>query len=254
VSTSENAIKVAYLISDSGRITVHIREGGYATSYSVANDHLNYTEIRDRLRSKNHDGLEALLNVRRSIETKFGDVVVKDNEVLYKGRSLHGCIVDKILSTIRQGDDPENLIKFLGNLMENPSKRSVDSLFEFLQRYEFTIDEDGYFIAYKSVRTSLFDWHSNSIENRVGSVIEMERNMVSDDITQTCHYGLHVGALDYAQNFSKRFQNNQPFTLVVCKVHPRDVCACPQDYNHSKLRTCKYQVIAQYTGTVPDGN
>ena len=232
--------KLAYLISNSGSISIY-KDG---VSYTVNKDHLNYEQIRSSLREKNYEGLEDLINVRKSIETKFGGVVIKDEKVFYKDRELHGVLVEKIVDTIRNGDNAENLVNFLNNLMENPSKRSVDCLFEFIGRYQFTIDEDGYFIAYKSVRSDYFDWHTGTILNTVGSTISLDRNEISDDPDHACHFGLHVGAFEYANNFHSG--DNQ--VILVVRVNPKNVVCVPRDCSWQKIRVCEYEVIAEYKG------
>ena len=64
---------------------------------------------------------------------------------------------------------------------------------------------------------------------------------MDEDSTRTCSFGLHVCSYDYLPNFGTGGGDR----VVICEVNPRDVVAIPQDYNNTKMRVCKYKVIAE---------
>lgn len=139
------------------------------------------------------------------------------------------------------GEDPTSLFRFHERLSKNPSWRSVQQLFQFLNHANIPFTKDGCFLAYKSVRSDYKDVHSGSWDNKPGAVNEMPRNQISDDPQQACHEGFHVGALSYARDFSGS-------KMVVCKVDPADVVCVPYDSSQEKMRVCKYKVIGEWSG------
>jgi hypothetical protein len=69
------------------------------------------------------------------------------------------------------------------------------------------------------------------------------RNCVDEDPDRTCSHGLHVCSFDYLPHFSHANGH-----VVVCKVNPADVVAIPRDYNNTKMRVCRYEVVGEYEG------
>jgi hypothetical protein len=71
----------------------------------------------------------------------------------------------------------------------------------------------------------------------------MPRNKVDEDKDRTCSYGLHFCSISYLPHFSDSCGGH---TMIV-KINPKDVVAIPADYNNTKGRTCRYEVIGEYT-------
>jgi hypothetical protein len=137
----------------------------------------------------------------------------------------------------------EPLVNFLKNLLANPSKRSIEELYKFLEHKNMPITDDGCFLGYKGVRDDYMDVHSGRFDNHPGKVHEMPRSKVDDDFRRGCSYGFHVGSLEYATGWGPR--------TVIVKVNPKDVVSVPEDCNWQKLRTAKYEVIDNYNGPLP---
>jgi len=74
------------------------------------------------------------------------------------------------------------------------------------------------------------------MDNSVGNVLEMPRNEVDADKDRTCSTGLHFCSYDYLKSFHGE-------RVVVLKINPKDVVSIPSDYNNSKGRTCRYEVV-----------
>jgi hypothetical protein len=70
----------------------------------------------------------------------------------------------------------------------------------------------------------------------------MPRNAVDEDKERTCSYGLHFCSIQYLPSFS---DSDGGKTMIV-KINPKDVVAIPADYNNTKGRTCRYEVVAEY--------
>jgi len=192
------------------------------------------------------------LTVEGALQQWLGDKFVVSTEmftardgsrrrhILYKGKNVPEPIVERIWRMASANESPAGLFNFWERLQRNPSKRSVDSLFSFLQHEGIPIEEDGTFLAYKGVTSELKDCHTETIDNSPGTVHEMERNLVSDDPRTPCHYGFHVGALSYARNHGPE--------VTICRVDPEFVVCVPYDSSARKMRVCKYEVVGMWSG------
>lgn len=179
-----------------------------------------------------------LVTNSKRIETfSKGKFVVKDDQIMVNGVPAPASISRKVLRFIDEGLPHEPLIKFAENLQKNPSFRAVNELFQFLEKNDHPITEDGCFIAYKKVRDDFKDVHSGTFDNSPGTVVSMARNQVNEDSNQTCSYGLHVANWHYAANFYSGG------LMLEVEVNPADVVAVPTDYNQAKMRVCKYKVL-----------
>jgi hypothetical protein len=230
----------ALIISGNGVISMRV-EG---KSYTVAQDHLHYKKILNKLKDKDYTNLLDLIDVSKGIaEVTDGVITVKDGNVQYKGREVVNPLTDRIVKFIQEGLPFEPMVKFLENLMQNPSRTSVQELYLFLENNELPITEDGHFVAYKKVRNDYKDIYSGEFDNSVGSVCEMLRNEVCDIRERTCSQGLHFCSKQYLPSFGS-CQNNR---VMLVKVNPADVVSIPSDYNNAKGRTWKYEVIGEVT-------
>jgi hypothetical protein len=130
----------------------------------------------------------------------------------------------------------EPMVNFMENLMLNPSKRAVTELYGFLEKGNLPITPDGHFLAYKKVKQDYTDCYTGTMDNSVGQVVEMERNSVDDDQNRTCSTGLHFCSREYLNHFGGE-------RVMILKINPRDVVSIPNDYNDTKGRACRYEVI-----------
>tara|TARA_R100000152_G_C6762239_1_gene186461 strand:- start:397 stop:1296 length:900 start_codon:yes stop_codon:yes gene_type:complete len=185
--------------------------------------------------------LEGLFDTGRAVEDySEGNVSVKDGEVFYKGEAVHGHVVGRILDLMGSEKPYKPVIRFLDKLMENPSRRSINELYAFLEHKAMPLTPDGNFLAYKGVRDDYTDWHSGKFRNKVGDEHEMIRNKVCDDANIGCSYGFHAGSLEYAKGYGNGGH------LMVVEINPADVVSVPNDCDQQKLRTSKYKVVAHF--------
>ena len=167
-------------------------------------------------------------------------MTVKDGIVYFDGEAVYSTLAAKLLSLIEGGISPKPWMKFMNNLMDNPSYKSRKSLYDFLDNFDTPITGDGCFLAFKRVRSNYFDIHSNTMDNSPGTTVTMPRSEVDDDSNRTCSAGLHACASNYLGNFYARACG---YKVVVVKINPRDVVAVPHDYQYSKMRVCRYEVL-----------
>ena len=71
----------------------------------------------------------------------------------------------------------------------------------------------------------------------------MRRNQVDEDKDRTCSYGLHFCSIAYLPHFL----DSKDGKTMILKINPKDVVAIPADYNNTKGRTCRYEVVGEYT-------
>lgn len=216
--------------------------------YAVSSSDKHYDAVLTAVKAnESEDAILAILEAEKqklaAAITLTPNVVLKGGQVLYKDGPVHGVLVERMLEMLDEGFDLTPMANFLEHLMKNPSNRVVGHLYAFLERGKIPLTEDGHFLAYKAVRADFMDIHSGTMDNSVGKVVEMSRNAVNDDPEQTCSHGLHVCSFDYLPHFA-----NANGHVVVCKINPADVVAIPRDYNDTKMRVCRYEVISEYAG------
>lgn len=233
-------------IADASGVTV-FHDG---KSFTVAKSHVNYEKIVDALRNKRYDQLSSLMDVAKSINAfAHGRVKVVNGEVLFDGNPLHNVMSDRLLDMMRGGFDVKPLANFMTNLMSNPSSTAVNELYLFLESGKLPITEDGCFLAYKKVKGNFFDIYSGKFDHSPGKTLEMPRNQVDDKRDNTCSYGFHFCTISYLPQYSSSCDNR----VVIVKINPKDVVSIPSDYNNAKGRTCRYEVVGEYTGDWQNG-
>ena len=214
---------------------------------SVINDsHINYSAIRKHAAAGDYAMIAPLLDVVASIVT-FGKglVTVEDGIVLYKGKATHNAVTSRIMDMIAEGLEVAPMLRFLENLMDNPSNNSVNQLYGFLEVNDLPITEDGFFLAYKMADRkpdgTLTDNRTKTYDYGVGAPpATMPRNEISEDRHLTCAPGLHVCAQGYL-GMMGGFGGN----VILVKVNPRDVVSVPVDYNNAKMRVCQHETVME---------
>lgn len=184
-----------------------------------------------------------------------GRVEYKNGELTAKGITIPQSIVDRVRRIVESGiTNIKPWIYFLDKLIDNPSRASVESLYDWLEYQGLPLAQDGDVLGYKSVGEDYYSHtsgntpllqgscHNGKILNSVGNTIEMARNQVDDNRDNGCSYGLHIGNYEYATNFGCSDSR-----LLVVKFNPSDAVSVPHCSSHQKLRVAKYTVIKDIT-------
>lgn len=217
------------------------------TTHSVRRGAPNFEGLKKALSEERWNSVPEYLTVAKAIESwSKGDFKVVGSEVRLRDTVLPTELSLRIVEMVRKNEDPAPVLRFWERLSKNPSFRSVNQLWGFLQHKNIPLTEDGCFLAYKSIRSDYKDHHSGTIGNKIGTINEMPRNQISDDPNVACHDGFHVGALGYAKTFG-----TGECILVVCKVDPKDVVCVPFDSRQEKMRVCRYEVVGHYGSELP---
>jgi hypothetical protein len=213
----------------------------------INKDHLNFKKIVAALNSSSvrFEEIENLACVAKSVSSSSGGKIeVTDLGVFFNGELIHNSVVDAIYEYRTAGLDIKPIVKFLENLMENPSASSIEQLWRFIETHKLPLTEDGHLLAYKCVRKDYKDKFSGTISNTIGSVIKMDRNKISDDARHHCAQGLHVGGLAYSG--PNGWYSGHGDKCIIVKVNPKNVVCVPYDHNSTKIRVCEYEVVKDY--------
>ena len=250
MSTTTN---IPYVIKTNGSVTLYLK----GECLTVATDHPNYNKIIDAIKASDFSQIDSLVNVAKAVTNyTSGRISIENGQIFYNGFAVHSTLTDRILKMMAEGFKFDHMIKFLENLMQNPSKRAVDETYWFLENYGLPITDDGCFLAYKAVRNNYTDIYSGTFNNSIGSVVSMPRNMVDDNYGVDCSNGLHVGALDYVVGYG-HFKKGEAVPaggnrLLLVKVNPAVVVSVPKYEGHTKMRVCQYTVVSEINDIVKE--
>ena len=233
--------KIPYTITNES-ITVILGQD----AHTVQRDNLNFLPLCTAVLAGQWDKVPDLLTLRKAISNwSSGKFQAKGDQIYYGEDLVPAELSSRMFAMLTKGESPDPLTKFWERLQLNPSARSVEQLYSFLQHTGIPIGEDGFILAYKGVTADYKDCHTKTIDNHPGAKIErLPRNKISDDPRTACHYGYHVGAKKYAEEFGVR--------VVICKVDPADVVCVPYDADAMKMRVCWYQPLGNMGGKMPD--
>lgn len=175
-------------------------------------------------------------------ENKITDQIsIRAGQVLFNGQVVHNTLTERMLTQVDQGFTLLWMARFLANLMQNPSFRAINDLYTFLEYGQMPITEDGCFLAYRAISKDWKDIKTGTMDNSIGAIVEMPRNQVDENPDITCSKGLHACSFEYLPKYSHADGH-----VVVVKVNPRDVVAIPRDYNNTKMRVCRFEVVEEY--------
>lgn len=203
--------------------------------------------------------LLGLMDLKSVIENyTVGLLSVNTLGVTYNNRALHTIDAARLMAFLRDGLPYKPIANYIARKMKNPSHRAINEMYNFLEHKGMPLTLSGKFIAYKGVRTDFWSISGNvktvvlqgnvdsqgRILNTIGATIEVERSSVDDDFRNHCSAGLHVGSLAYAKGWGQR--------VLLVEVDPADVVSVPDDCQCQKLRCCKYTIVGEYSGPMPD--
>lgn len=228
-------MQVNYVIL-SGSVVVNFN----GETHNIASSDGRYAKVLSAIKSADFDSIPSLVDT--TLALRQGGVDVRDGVVYIDDNKIPDTLSDRILQFFHEGLPFEPLLKFWRKLKKNPSFNSREQLFKFLEHNGHPITTEGNFIAYRSVRKNFTDHHTGKMDNSVGNIVQVDRSDVDDNPNNTCSHGLHVACLSYAQDFGG------DRVIVDVEIDPADVVAVPTDYNGTKMRVCKFKVVALSNG------
>ena len=126
-------------------------------------------------------------------------------------------------------------------------KHTVQEALKFLQGMDLPFANDGSIVAYKSLSKTaeegvFIDNHSKTLKQGLGTLVQMDVELVDDNRRVLCSNGLHVAQRGYLGGYGTSGNN------VVCliKIAPEDVISVP--FNETqKMRVRAYHIVAVLT-------
>lgn len=240
-------------------LTVVVVEDGRHQVLATTSNNPAWDQILAALRNQDQAEVVQLMSVKNVVERYTeSNVTIEDGNVYFRGRPLHGLDTDRLLEFARTGIPFLPLARFLERKQKNPSYRSINELYKFLEHRHMPLTPNGTVLGYKGVQSNFYSVMGNTatimidgqtdsgghILNTVGQVVRCDRSCVCDDYRQGCSPGLHIGSLEYALGWGAR--------VVIVEFDPADVVSVPDDCECQKLRACAYKVVGEYTGALPD--
>lgn len=229
----------------SGSISISFPNGNQRRSETISSTDSRYNKIIDLLKQfkTTSDKLaleDQIIQVvtRANLFKQLGDLKLNNGVLTLDGFKLPEVLTKRILDFEREGLPYQYLVNFFRKLLNNPNPRSIEMLYKFLEHNGHPITDQGNFIAYRKVDDNFKDLYTGKIDNSIGNVVQMDRGLVDSDPEKTCSSGLHVATRCYAEGFGRG-------VLLEVEVDPADVVCVPNDYNGTKMRVCKFRVLAE---------
>ena len=211
---------------------------------AVFSDSARYPLAVDALKRRApEDEVRAVMDGNRWISHwSCGDFTIENNKLAWTkdpAFELHPALQKRLMEYAENGYPADAFVKFLDRLLKNPSRRSIETFYGFIEQQGLTIDAEGYVIGYKGVSQNLKDCYSGKFDNSPGQKPKMDRRLVDDDPANECSTGFHFGGWEYAHAFGPR--------MVLVKVDPADLVCVPHDCSMGKVRVCQYEVLKEVT-------
>jgi hypothetical protein len=192
---------------------------------------------------------DATSAMSRAFDKVSDRISLRDGHLYVDGERADNSLSAQIVRFQTEGiTDFLPLVNFYEKVLTCPNKNSRDQLYTWLSDRDFTITDDGDFIAYKGLTNELGSVHQGpaivdgvpvdgSVPHLPGSIVEMPRGDVNDNPNHGCSTGLHAATWEYASGWGQR--------TVKVKINPRDVVSVPRDSSFQKLRVCRYEVLCE---------
>lgn len=216
---------------------------------NIPADHSLYEEIVDAVMEDDEVAVEELIDRFLAVRKRISKADIegvehfafdeKNQTITYKGVVVANQLAERILKERNYNKNIRHLLNLLANTIQNPNTRAQTDLFEWLVAGEMPITEDGCILAYKYLNHDFYDVHTGSVYQAPGMVVEMDRSLCDDNPENTCSSGLHFCSWSYLPHYASGRK------LVMVKVNPRDIVAFPRDYNLSKARCCRYEIVRE---------
>lgn len=225
-----------------GRASISIMIDGEFNT--VPKDAHNYEALKAELQKPEDERdvalIKNLLSTKKMIEAfSYGKVqITEDEQVLYEGNPITNYLAIRMLQILGEGYDVTPFAKFMERVHANPQDYTRDELYEWLEAADLPIMADGRFVAFKKVKKDYTDCHTGLFDNSVGQTLVMERTSCDPNRNNECSSGFHFCSAGYLSHFNGE-------RVMVLAVDPADVTAIPRDYNRTKGRTCRYEVIGE---------
>ena len=226
-------------------------------SYQFDHTHPEYDNLRSCVMEGQQDEFLELIDTASVIEDwSEGNFEMRDGFLFYEDEQVASQPTQRVCDLIKGGHDHKPMLNYLDKLYQNVSNRAVMESYDWCSHKGLPITPDGMLVGYKGVAVytgedttdkmgniitegDLVDKYTgNSFRNNTMDSPSMNRRKVSDDCTQGCAAGLHVGTYEYANSWA-----GSGGKVVLVKFDPADIVSVPTDCEHQKMRVSGYTVI-----------
>lgn len=212
-------------------------------SIAIPRSHVQFDQIVENL--DDEDAIRGLIDVKQTVSNwSQGAITIDDRVLSYGGKELNTTLTRKIIDFIRDGDErlARPLLNFLDKVMDNPSNRALEGLYDWVAASEMPIHEDGDILAWKIVNGEFLDYFTKSFDHSPGNIVEQPRNFCDEDPDRTCSHGIHFCSFKYLPQY---YREDDSRKIMLVKINPRDVVAIPREYQTAKGRCCRMEVIRE---------
>lgn len=246
----------------------HILPSGISLSFdgkvlTIPKGDRRHEKLMNAIREERYDDIPEIVEDLERYFARHEGVEFVNGQVLVDGAEVSGELNHYILGLAELGIPFDRMVKFWRRMVQSERYGPRQRLFSFLQHNGHPIAEDGRFLAYRRVKEFinsadgegklrfpnkpegeriLIDLYSGTIDNSVGEIPSMNPADVDDDPNRTCSAGLHAANFSYAKDMYS------DGVLIEIAIAPEDVITVPVDYEGMKMRTCKYEIIAEIEG------
>jgi len=212
---------------------------------NVSSDNPAFKKILQAIIDVDVTALESLCDIPGfvALVTK-GDVKISEDEVRFRDQKVPDYLATRIIAYMNDGLPIDPICKFAEKLMGNVTEDVREDMYRWLEKGNMPIYSDGDFLAYKVVRSDFNSIHSGPegpVFQGVGEVVTLDREKCDANRDVTCSSGLHFCSYDYLPHFGG--MNNDRNRVIIVKINPADVVAIPTDYNLTKGRCCRFEVM-----------
>lgn len=185
-----------------------------------------------------HDKVMKLISVDEKVDYESNEYFVRKGAAMYL-KGVESVSIPKTLLKKMYPNPPVSLVNFWKLAALNPNPVARDGLFWFLDKHDFEITLEGYFVAYRNVERTqqdgvYTDHYTKTFRIRVGEEVRIDRSLCDDNPNITCSHGLHVASKNW---LSENYFGN---VGLVCLVNPINVVAVPEKDDYGKMRCCAY--------------
>lgn len=217
--------------------------------YVIARTDKRFDTIKDYVINADEESLRKVLSTKYQVQNLLDQLIAEgieqvDTDYYYLDNPIPMDLSQYLHSAIEQGSW-SGIVNFIKRLFKNPSYRTRQDAFAFMERNKLPIQEDGRFLAFRVVTDNYLDKYTRTMSNAVGQTVEIDWDMVDTNPDITCSRGLHACSKDYLQGF---YSNGD--RIIAVAIGPEDIGAIPSDYNGSKLRCRKFEVMEDITEEV----
>lgn len=151
-------------------------------------------------------------------------------------------------ASVKFGDSNafQNLMHGLASVAKD-RKHTVQEALAFLEDMDLPLAVDGSVLAYKSLTRPydasspdvFVDNHSRTLKQGLGTLVQMDAELVDDNRRVLCSNGLHVAQRGYLGGYGTSGSN----VICLIKIDPRDIIAVPLN-EKQKMRVRAYHIVA----------